>query len=314
MLKLFKPKFWDSKNLYLPLLMYPFSLIFKFLTLMKKIFSRLYISSIPIICVGNIYIGGTGKTPTSILLANDLRKKGKKPVIVKKFYHDHKDEHRLIKKYYNFLILNKNRLEAIKGAEKENFDCVILDDGFQDHNIHKNLNILCFNQRQLIGNGFTFPAGPLRENINSLKKAQIIIINGNKDSDFEKKILSINSKVEIFYSKYKINNVDKFKKKKILALAGIGNPENFFQTLRDNFLDVKKHITFPDHYDFKRKDILKIIEIAKEDNYQILMTEKDYMRIEDFKFNEIDYVKVDLEIINKEKLLSKIMEIYDKNN
>ena len=59
---------------------------------------------------------------------------------------------------------------------------------------------------------------------------------------------------------------------------------------------------------------MKIIEIAKEDNYQILMTEKDYMRIEDFKFNEIDYVKVDLEIINKEKLLSKIMEIYDKNN
>ena len=88
----------------------------------------------------------------------------------------------------------------------------------------------------------------------------------------------------------------------------------FFQTLRDNFLDIKKHITFPDHYDFKRKDILKIIEIAKEDDYQILMTEKDYMRIEDFKFNEIDYVKVDLEIINKEKLLSKIMEIYDKNN
>ena len=59
---------------------------------------------------------------------------------------------------------------------------------------------------------------------------------------------------------------------------------------------------------------MKIIEIAKEDDYQILMTEKDYMRIEDFKFNEIDYVKVDLEIINKEKLLSKIMEIYDKNN
>ena len=59
---------------------------------------------------------------------------------------------------------------------------------------------------------------------------------------------------------------------------------------------------------------MKIIEIAKEDDYQILMTEKDYMRIEDLKFNEIDYVKVDLEIINKEKLLSKIMEIYDKNN
>ena len=106
-MKLFKPKFWDSENLFFPLLMYPFSLIFNFLTSVKKIFSKLYTSSIPVICIGNIYIGGTGKTPTSILLANDLRKKGKNPVIVKKFYYNHEDEHRLIKKYYDFLFLIK---------------------------------------------------------------------------------------------------------------------------------------------------------------------------------------------------------------
>ncbi len=312
-MKLFKPKFWDSENLFFPLLMYPFSLIFNFLTSVKKIFSKLYTSSIPVICIGNIYIGGTGKTPTSILLANDLRKKGKNPVIVKKFYYNHEDEHRLIKKYYDFLILNKNRLEAIKTAEKRNFDSVILDDGFQDHQINKDFNILCFNQRQLIGNGYTFPAGPLRENINSLRRAQIVVINGNKDLDFEKKILSINQKVSIFYSKYKVQNINKFKDKKILAIAGIGNPENFFQTLRENFLDVKKQIIFPDHYNFEKSDILKIVETANRENYQVLMTEKDYMRIQDYKLNEIDYVKVDLEIINKEKLLTKVLEIYDKN-
>ena len=83
--------------------------------------------------------------------------------------------------------MNKNRAKAIKKAEKENFNVVILDDGFQDHTIKKNLNIICFNDKQLVGNGLIFPAGPLRENLNSLKKAQIIIINGEKNESFEKK-------------------------------------------------------------------------------------------------------------------------------
>ena len=141
---------------------------------------------IPIVCIGNIYIGGTGKTPLSILVSKELSKIGKKPVIIRKFYKEHKDEHSLIKENFSYLILNSNRTRAIQEAQNKNFDTAILDDGFQDYKIKKDLSIICFNSN-FDGNGFIIPAGPLREDLGSIKNAQIIIINGYKDLSFEKK-------------------------------------------------------------------------------------------------------------------------------
>ena len=152
--------------------------------------SRSY--DLPIICVGNIYIGGTGKTPTSIYLAKELSKSGKNPTIFRKYYKSHFDEHLLIKKNFSNLILNNDRVKGVLEAKAKNYDTIIFDDGFQDYKIDKDLNIVCFNQNQLIGNGFVLPAGPLRENINSLKNANLVLINGIKNSNFEKKILEIN--------------------------------------------------------------------------------------------------------------------------
>ena len=92
--------------------------------------------NIPVICVGNIYIGGTSKT-TSIILANDLSKLGLKPVILRKYYRSHIDEYDLIKQKFNNLILSKNRELGILEAEKEGYNLVILDDGLQDYKIKK---------------------------------------------------------------------------------------------------------------------------------------------------------------------------------
>ena len=141
----------------------------------KKILIKSKIFNIPIICVGNIYVGGTGKTPLSIYIAKELQELGFKSAIVKKFYDQHKDEHDLIKNYFDNLILHKDRQKAINIAIKNNFNLVILDDGFQDYKIKKNLNIICFNNPQLVGNGFLIPAGPLRESLDSLINAQIVI-------------------------------------------------------------------------------------------------------------------------------------------
>ena len=102
-------------------------------------------------------------------------------MIVKKFYKDHVDEHNLIKEKFNDLILDKNRVLAIKKAQKLGYDIIILDDGFQDRKIKKDLSIICFNQNQLIGNGFVLPAGPLRESLGALKDANVVLINGKKD-------------------------------------------------------------------------------------------------------------------------------------
>ena len=188
---------------------------------------------------------------------------------------------------------------------------VILDDGLQDYRLKKDLNIVCFHSNQLIGNGFVLPSGPLRESLNALKQAHIIIINGNKVKNFEKKILKINNKLEIFYSYYKPTNIEQFKNKKLFAIAGIGNPENFFQLIEKHGLKIEEKLIFPDHYRFSKNEIQNIVKKAKSNNYEIIMTEKDYFKIKDFKIDGINYLKVTLEIKSRERLLARMKKSYD---
>ena len=310
-MKLNKPKFWNSKYSFITILLIPFTLMVLLTIFIKKKFTTRIQFNIPIICVGNIYIGGTGKTPTSIYIAKELSALGKKPVILRKFYKDHVDEHNLIKEKFNNLILNENRVAGIKEAEKMNYDSVVLDDGFQDYRIKTSLNILCFNQNQLIGNGFVLPAGPLREKLSSLKEADIILINGKKNIEFEKKILKINNNLKIFYSSYKPVDIYQFKDQKLLVITGIGNPENFLELLLDNGLDVQKKLIFPDHYVFTKTEIINIIDEAKKKNLQVLITEKDYYKIKHFKQDRVKYLKVSLTINNREEFLKTISKIYD---
>ena len=306
-----KPKFWDKKIGLISIFLFPLSLIFIFLIFVKKKITKKRSFKIPIICVGNIYVGGTGKTPTSIFLAKEIEKFGKKVAILRKYYKEHKDEHELIKKKFQNLMLYEDRLEGLSDVEKSNFDIVILDDGFQDYRIKKNLNIICFNRNQLIGNGLVLPSGPLRESLSALKDADIVIINGDEESSFKEKILDINKKLKIFYSRYRPINIDRFRGKKLFAIAAIGNPDNFFQLLVQNNLNVEKKLSFPDHYKFSKNEIQKLVEEAKRTNYEIIMTEKDYLRVKDFKIENLNYLKVMLEINKQDELLANIKELYD---
>ena len=307
-MKFLKPKFWESRSNILAILLSPISLLFYFLTSLRKSFISPKKFKIPIICVGNIYVGGTGKTPVSIMIANILKTNNKKPAIIKKYYKDHEDEHKLINNITNSLILNKNRVAAIEKAERENFDVGILDDGFQDHTIKKTLNIICFNNRQLIGNGLVFPAGPLRERLSSLKRAQIVIINGEKNKIFEEKILNISKNIKIFYSEYLPINIEQFKNKKLFAFAGIGNPNNFFELLSRYNLNVQKKISFPDHYEFKKKEIEQITRDAVNNNLDLITTEKDFYRVKDYGFKDLRYLKVDLKIEEKNKFITEVLK------
>ena len=307
---LIKPKFWDKKIGIISIILYPLSLIYLIIIYIKKKITKVHRFKIPIICVGNIYVGGTGKTPLSILLANEIQKLGKETVILRKYYDSHNDEYELIKNNFNNLIVNKKRIDGILKAERANYDIVILDDGLQEYKIKKNLNIVCFNEKQLVGNGLVMPAGPLRENLNNLKSSDVVIINGNKNKSFEEKILNINDKLEIFYSNYKPQNIEKFKNKKLFAIAGIGNPGNFFQLIEDNDLSIKKKFIFPDHHKYSNNEILNIVDEAKKENCQIITTEKDYYKIKKFDI-KIEYIKISLNIENKDILINKIKKLYD---
>jgi len=187
-MKLLKPKFWDTDKISIfSILLFPISLCTKFIIFLKNIFAEKKKSSIPVICVGNIYLGGTGKTPFCIELFKILKDLNKNPCFIRKDYNSHLDEINLLKKI-GTTCLGKNRIAAIDEAVKKNFDTVILDDGFQDHSIKKSLSIICFNEKQWIGNGLTIPAGPLRESLSALCRASIVIINGNKNIKIENKI------------------------------------------------------------------------------------------------------------------------------
>ncbi len=298
-----KPKFWDNSRLsFWSIILYPLSLLFLFVSSLTKFLKIKNKFSIPIICVGNIYIGGTGKTPLALEIFEIIKSIGKNPAFVKKGYDYLYDEIQMLEKKGK-TYSNKNRKEAINSLISDNFDVAILDDGFQDFSIEKDFSILCFNSRQLLGNGFLIPSGPLRENFNSIKRADCILINGNRNIDFENKISKINKSVRIFYSKYKIKNEENFKNKEVIAFAGIGNPENFFHLLNENNINIKKTYSFPDHYSYSENDFNKIIE---NENIKFVTTEKDYLRMNNEQKQRCDFVKIELEIENKNELINLI--------
>ncbi len=298
-----KPKFWDNSRLsFWSIILYPLSLLFLFGSSLTKFLKIKNKFSIPIICVGNIYIGGTGKTPLALEIFEIIKSIGKNPAFVKKGYDYLYDEIQMLEKKGK-TYSNKNRKEAINSLISDNYDVAILDDGFQDLSIEKDFSILCFNSRQLLGNGFLIPSGPLRENLNSIKRADCILINGNRNIDFENKISKINKSVKIFYSKYKIKNEENFKNKEIIAFAGIGNPENFFHLLKENNINIKKTYSFPDHYSYSENDFNKIIE---NENIKFVTTEKDYLRMNNEQKQRCDFVKIELEIKNKNELINLI--------
>jgi len=305
----FKPKFWDKTEISLfSLFVYPITLIIKLLTFLKPLLTKKNQCSIPVICVGNIYLGGTGKTPLSIEIYSILKNLNMNPAFIRKKYLSFQDEVEL-EKQTGPIYQNKKRIEAIKEAIQNNIDIVILDDGFQDFSINKDLSIVCFNENQWIGNGLTIPSGPLREDLSSLKRTNLVFINGEKNTDIENKIYNKNKKIKIYYTKYKPTNINEFKNKNILAFAGIGNPINFFNLLKKNNINIIEEKKFPDHHNYSEKELNDLINKAKEKNSILLTTEKDYFRINQEYKKNINFLRIKAEIENIDDFVEEIKKI-----
>ena len=305
-MKLKKPKFWDLKQISLwALLLIPFAFLFQLVLLLEKFFKKPKNFSVPVICVGNIYLGGTGKTPLTLELFKIIKSIGKNPGFIKKGYDYLDDEIKMLEKIGK-VYTDKSREKAINNLISSNYNVAILDDGFQDYSIKKNFSILCFNSRQLIGNGFTIPSGPLRETIKSLKRADCVLINGEKNIKFENKINKFNNNIKIFYSKYKLLDTEGIKNKKVIALAGIGNPENFFYQLKEKNIDLIKTYSYPDHHNYSKKELKNIIDESEKNNAVIVTTEKDHSRMNEEIKLIIKCIKVDLEIENKNDFINLI--------
>ena len=305
----FKPKFWDKNQIsFFSILLFPITLLIKVLSSFKHFLTKTYQCSIPIICVGNIYLGGTGKTPLCIEIFSILKNLNMNPVFIRKKYKSFQDEVDL-QKQIGPIYQNKRRIEAIKRAIQNKANIAILDDGLQDFSINKNLSIVCFNEKQWIGNGLTIPSGPLREDLSALKRANCVIINGDKNAYIENKIFEKNREIKIFYTKYKPQNVGEFINKKIIAFAGIGNPENFFDLLKGNKMDLVEKIKFPDHHKYSENELENLFDKAKKHSAVLLTTEKDYFRISESYKQNIKCLKIEVEIENRNQFIEEIKKI-----
>ena len=310
-MKIIKPYFWDLKkpNL-LAFILIPFTI----LIVLKNFFynPRLKkINKIKTICVGNIYIGGTGKTPFTIKLNKLLNKLKFKTATIKKYYKDQIDEQKILS-LNSKLYTNNKRVDSLRQAIIDKKQVAIFDDGLQQKNLKYNLTFVCFNTESWIGNGLLLPAGPLREGLSSLKNYNAVVLNGNNENTLKikKKIKKYNSKIKIFEAKYVPINLKKLKNKKtFLIFSGIGNPKSFKKTLLKNKFNISKSLVFPDHYNYANDDIKKIKNLARKLKSKILTTEKDYMRLSKNNKKNIDFVKVEL-VVKNEKNLIKFLKKY----
>ena len=310
-MKFYKPKFWDRRDRIslFSILLLPFSLI----AIIKNYYENNKIKKnfydLKTICVGNIYIGGTGKTPLVINLANHFKKKFK-TYIIKKNYTSHLDEMRLLDSKHK-VIFEKTRELSITKAENEKAEMLIFDDGLQEKKINYDLKIVCFNSLKLDGNGLIIPAGPLREKLDSIKNYDVVLINGNSNKEtknFINKIKKINPNMKIFTGKYVPKNYSKLKKKKFIIFSGIGNPHTFSDTLKNLKIKFNGYEEFPDHYDYKESDLQKLRHLAKIKKCELLTTEKDYFRLKKSFRKNINYLKVELLVEQKKQFYKYLNE------
>ena len=308
-MKVYKPKFWDSRKFsFWPYFFFPFALIINLINLLKFKYSKKEKFDIPIILVGNIYLGGTGKTPLCIEIFQILRSLKLNPAFVKKHHEKYADETKLLENIGK-VFSNKQRSEAVKSLISNNFKVAIFDDGFQDPGVKSDISIICFNEKQWIGNGFVIPSGPLREKLNALKRCNCVFINGNQNLEFEKTINKFNPEIKIFYTQYKLTNLNDMINRKVIAFAGIGNPENFFDLLKNNNIEIIETLKFPDHYNFKKIDITNLNKRARELDACLVTTEKDYFRLTNEDKKNIKYIKLELLIDKKEEFINELKKI-----
>ena len=308
-MKFLKPKFWDSKQIsFYSVILIPVSILVQIINFAKRLLIKERKYSIPTICVGNIYLGGTGKTPLCSELYYILTNLNKKPVFIKKKYEKFQDETKFLKQIGPIYESHKRAI-ALDEAVRNKFEIAILDDGFQDFSVKKDLSIICFNEKQWVGNGLVIPSGPLRENLSALKRANCVVINGDRNEKIEKKILKKNPLIKIFYSKYEPLNLKEFINKKIICFAGIGNPINFFELLKKNEINVFEKISFPDHYNYSKIELSNLIAKAKNSDSILLTTEKDYFRINEEYRSNINYLKVKVELKNSKKFIEEVKKI-----
>lgn len=321
MIKLIYPKFW-SKNGIISIILTPFSWIYCVLTMLRKIITTPTRLNAKVICIGNVTVGGTGKTQIVESLAKHYKQENKKVLIITKGYGSTLKKAKLVEKSDTAaevgdesillskvapVLATKEIKYALPLIVKINPQIIIFDDGLQNPNFIKDCKIMVIDNERGIGNGRIFPSGPLRQKIEpAIKNCDALIMIGENDcKNLNITKNAIENHKPIF--KAKINLLSPINKNtEYFAFSAIGNPDKFFNTLKNNGANIKQTKHFPDHHQFTEQEILKLKNDAKKHNYTLITTKKDYVKIT--KTNDIECAIVDIVFENKPEFIKLIDE------
>ena len=312
------PKFWYAPDSIKARLMTPLAYAFQAGALIRRVLARPYRASIPVICVGNVVAGGSGKTPTALALAALLQKHGQKPVFVTRGYGgaqkgplrvddahhgpiDVGDEALLLSRQAPVWI-GRNRVKAIREAEKF-ASHIIMDDGLQNPHIKPHLSLLVIDGAVGFGNGQMIPAGPLREPLSqALDRVAALLVVGDEKIDGHGKPL--------FRARLTPVIPDMFPRDaSFLAFAGIGRPEKFYALCRKAGLKIAATKDFADHHSFSLKELEALDQKARSLGARLLTTEKDFVRLPPHFRKRVTTFPIQLEFADAEavtKLLAAI--------
>lgn len=281
------PAFWAHDG-GLALMLAPLSRLWALGSRWKRATTTAWRAPVPIICVGNLTVGGTGKTPAAIAIAHRLLASERKPVLVSRGYRgrlagpirvdpahhtaSEVGDEPLLLAAAAPTVVAKNRLAGVRTAIGLGAEIVILDDGFQDPRLAHDLALVVVDGGAGFGNGRVLPAGPLREPVaDGLARADAVILIGDGNVATDRPVL----RARLMPTEAAL----RFQGRKVLAFAGIGRPEKVFATLAEIGADVAATRAFPDHHPYDEDEVARLIEDAARLGAEPVTTRKDWVRL-----------------------------------
>lgn len=310
------PKFWNKKGI-LSTILSPLSYAYLKISKWKRGQVEPTKLPVPVVCVGNLVLGGAGKTPTVIAIVDILKKMGHTPHIVSRGYgavvqglkkvdpvrHHYLqvgDEPLMLSQFAPTWV-SSNRTKAAKAAIMAGATVIVMDDGFQSNYLHKDLNILVIDALQGFGNECVFPAGPLREPIEEgLERADLCVIIG--ETPFSHHLLE-----SAIHARFKPKQELKTQGERVIGFAGLGYPEKFKRSLENAGYKIIDFIPYADHYPYTITEIERLIKKAQSKNAKLITTSKDAIRIPSRYLSKINVFKVFLEF-EEHELMQKAIE------
>jgi tetraacyldisaccharide 4'-kinase len=292
-----EPAFWHRPRSFKSHLLRPLAALYGViaaLRLQRKGFE----AGVPVLCVGNYHLGGAGKTPTVLALAQVLLELGERPVVLSRGYggerrgpllvdlerHSARDvgDEPLMLAAHLPVVVARDRIDGVALAKSRLASAILMDDGFQNPALVKDAALIVIDSERGIGNGLVFPAGPLRAPLSAQlarTDALVVIGRGTAAEAVAATVAAAGKPVLAAHLDPDPAAVAKLRGKRVLAFAGIGDPARFFRTLQASGIEVAQQMAFADHHRFSVGEIEALVADAKRDDLILVTTEKDLVRL-----------------------------------